>query len=62
MLLRTAVRLLAYKTSISITLFKYKRIKGVIIRVILLTLVLALVLTLLAVAIIASICEECLNS
>ena len=62
MLLRTAIRLLAYKTSISITLSKYKGIRGVIIKVILLTLVSALISTLLAVAIIASICEEFLSS
>ena len=62
MLLRTAIRLLAYKTSISITLSKYKGIRGVIIRVVLLTLISALVLTLLAVAIVASIYEECLSS
>jgi len=62
MLLRTAVKLLVYKTSISITLFKCKGIRGVIIRVVLLTLISALVLTLLAVAIVASIYEECLSS
>jgi hypothetical protein len=62
MLLGTVVRLLIYKTGISITLSKRKGIRGVIIRVILPTLVSALVLTLLAVIIVALIHKEYLSS